>query len=404
MKVQQTASLRIIFFVVVIDLIGFGIILPLLPLYAKSYGAAPFVIGLLWISYSVTQFLFNPILGAISDRVGRRPIILMSLVGSVIFYTLFGWAPSLFWLFVARFAAGVFAANISTAMAFIADITTKENRAKGMGLIGAAVGTGFIIGPAVGGFLSQYSYSLPGYGAAILSLIALLLAISKLPESLNANNIEHPQKKSLHSILKPMAQAMNTQEVARPIFVYFLVVFAFANMQVTFPLYTHELFGFDVVQNGYVFAFVGILAVIFQGGLIGKLSKNFGDGPLAIFGTGLSMFGLMLIPFAKSIPVLVFFMTILGVGTGLNTPTLTSLVSISVDEAHQGSVLGVSRSFSTFARIIGPLWGGWSYGALGMRWPYWSAGVILFVAILVGLPLWRIKPAYQKEVAMVADS
>ncbi|RMD93125.1 MAG: MFS transporter, partial [Calditrichaeota bacterium] len=173
---KKSTPLGIIFLVVFIDLIGFGIVLPLLPIYARSYGASPFVIGLLAVSYSGTQFLFNPVWGRVSDHVGRRPIILMSLTGSVISYAVFGWAPSLAWLFISRLSAGLFGANISTAMAFIADVTTPENRAKGMGLIGAAFGLGFIFGPALGGFLSKYSYSLPGYGASLLSLIALLLA------------------------------------------------------------------------------------------------------------------------------------------------------------------------------------------------------------------------------------
>ncbi|MFQ5823123.1 MAG: MFS transporter [bacterium] len=406
-KAFYNSQLGIIFLVIFIDLIGFGIVIPLLPLYADKYGASPFIIGLLAISFSGMQFLFNPVWGRISDHVGRRPIILISVTGSVVSYALFGWAPTLVWLFISRLAAGFFGANIATAMAYIADITTPENRSKGMGLIGAAFGLGFIFGPALGGFLGQYSYSLAGYGAAVLSFLALMLAMVRLPESrYPAKNavINLPnQKVSLLAYFKPIGQVIRKPEVAQPLIVYFLVVLAISNMQMTFPLFTKTVFQFDVRENGYLFAYVGILAAILQGGMIGNLSQKFGDGPLAIFGTGMIMVGLVFIPFAKTWPFLLIVLSILAIGTGLNTPTLISLVSISTDESQQGEILGVNRSVSSLARIIGPLWGGWTYGALGINWPYWTAGVILFFAIILGLPLWRFRPSNLNKTAGVEE-
>ncbi len=348
------------------------------------------------------QFLFNPVWGRISDYVGRRPIILISVTGSVISYALFGWAPSLLWLFISRIAAGFFGANIATAMAYIADITTPENRAKGMGLIGAAFGLGFIFGPALGGFLGQYSYSLAGYGAAALSFLALTLAVFKLPESfhpIKKKTVSPIQKLSLLNYFKPIVQAIRKPEVANPLVVYFLLILAVSNMQMTFPLFTKAVFHFDVKENGYLFAYVGILAAVLQGGMIGKLSKKFGDGPLAIIGTALNMVGFICLPFAKSVWVLLVLLGVLGIGSGLNTPTLMSLVSTSTDESLQGGILGVNRSVSSLARILGPLWGGWTYGALGMNWPYWSAGVVLFFAVLLALPLWQSKPSTLKSTA-----
>ncbi|MFQ5651183.1 MAG: MFS transporter [bacterium] len=395
-KSKQTTRLSIIFAVVCIDLIGFGIVLPLLPLYAKSYGASPVVIGVLAVSYSLGQLLFNPLWGSLSDRIGRRPVLLGSLLGSAIFYTLFGWAPSLAWLFVARTCAGVFAANISTAMAYISDITTKADRAKGMGLIGAAFALGFIIGPAVGGFLSKFSYHWPGYGAAVLSFIALILAMAKLPESLTEPRKERPLWSAFGSFIEPIMRNLSKPEVARPIWVYFLIILAFSCMQLTFPLFTHEVFNFDVVENGYLFAFVGVLAVVLQGGLIDRLSKRFGAGPLALVGTALGVVGMACFPFAKSLRGLLVLLALLGIGTGLSTPTLTSLVSINAEESEQGAVLGVSRSIATLARILGPLWGGWAYGLLGINWTYWSAGGVLLLALWVGLPLLRVRPGYRK--------
>jgi DHA1 family tetracycline resistance protein-like MFS transporter len=407
LKSYHNSQLGIIFLVIFIDLIGFGIVIPLLPLYADKYGASPFVIGLLAVSFSGMQFLFNPVWGRISDKIGRRPIILFSVTGSVISYALFGWAPSLLWLFISRIAAGFFGANIATAMAYIADLTTPENRAKGMGLIGAAFGLGFILGPALGGFLGQYSYSFAGYGASLLSFVALTLALFRLPESLrpakNQNTVLPNQKVSLLGYFKPIGRAVRKPEIAQPLIVYFLVVLAVSNMQMTFPLFTKAVFRFDVKENGYLFAYVGILAALLQGGMIGKLSKKFGDGPLAICGTGMSMVGLAFIPFAKTIPVLLILLTVLGIGTGLNTPTLISLVSVSTDESLQGGILGVNRSVSSLARILGPLWGGWTYGALGMNWPYWTAGVVLFFAVLMALPLWRIRPSYTNKTVLVND-
>ena len=398
----HAAAIGIIFLVVVIDLIGFGIVLPLLPLYAKHYGASPAIIGLLAVSYSVTQLFFSPIWGAISDRRGRRPILLLSLVGSVLFYALFGWAPSLLWLFVARLGAGVFAANISTAMAYIADMTSRENRAKGMGLIGAAFGIGFIIGPAVGGFLSQYSYSLPGYGAALLSFSALALAIFKLPESLPAAAISS-QVKILQSFWQPIQRALERKDFVRPMLMYFLVTFAFASMQVTFPLFTQEALKLDVQHVGYLFALSGIMSILLQGGLIGRLSKRFGEGVLAVVGAAIYVLGLAAIPYSKSITLLILIMGLLGFGTGLTLPTLTSLLSLSADDASQGSVLGVSRSVGTLARILGPLWGGWCYGALGLNWPFWTASLVSFVAILAGWSLWRGRPTHPEKAKIPAE-
>jgi DHA1 family tetracycline resistance protein-like MFS transporter len=342
------------------------------------------------ISYSVAQFFFNPVWGMASDRFGRRPILLVSLAGAIIFYTMLGWAPSLLWLFVARTGAGVFAANISTAMAAIADVTSAEERTRGMGLIGAAFGLGFVIGPAVGGFLSRYGYEWPGYGAAVLSFVAFCLALIKFPETRTADS--GAGSSSLSGQLRSLKTVMAKREIARPIWVYFLVVFAFACLHVTFPLYTQEVFNFDVVQNGYLFAYVGLVAILFQGGLTGRLAKRFGEGRLAIWGTALSFLGLFLLPFAHGLGTLIVLMTCMGVGTGLNTPTLTSLVSLAAEGSQQGGVLGVSRSISTLGRIVGPLWGGWMYGAFGMDWTYWSAAILLLFSIWVGRTLWHVKP------------
>jgi DHA1 family tetracycline resistance protein-like MFS transporter len=381
-------TLITVFSIVVIDLIGFGIILPLLPIYAQSYGASPFTIGLLAISYSIAQLVFNPVWGGLSDKSGRRPILLLSLAGAAAFYVLFGAADSLLLLFVARIGAGIFAANISTAMAVIADVTTHENRTKGMGLIGMAFAIGFIIGPALGGILSRYSYSAAGYGAAVLSAIALLLAIFKLPET----KADRSESIARRGFLRPIVDALRTPQLSIPLWVHFLSIMAFSSMQMTFPLFTMSAFGFDVKENGYVFAFVGVIAMVFQGGLIGRLANKFGEGPIATVGIVIAMLGFFILPLSENVTSLVLVMAVLGIGTGLNTPTLTSLISISASDEDQGKIIGASRSVATLARILGPLWGGWIYGFRGPLWTYWSAGMVMVAALAVCIRLWSIRP------------
>jgi DHA1 family tetracycline resistance protein-like MFS transporter len=376
-----------IFLVVLIDLIGFGIVLPLLPIYADTYGARPFTIGLLAVSYSLTQFLFSPFWGGVSDRIGRRPVLMLSLTGAVVFYVIFGWAPSLFWLFVARLGAGIFAANISTAMAYIADITTAETRTKGMGMIGVAFGVGFIIGPALGGFLSKFDMSWPGYGAAMLSAIALLLAFFSLPET----RMKSKESFSSAKYLKSLGSSLRKHEIARPVMVSFLVIFAFSGMQLTFPLFTKAAFGYEGEQNGYLFALGGLVAVLFQGGLIGRLARIFGETKLAISGIFLNFIGFIILPFANSLLALIMLMTLMGAGSGLSSPTLTSLISLGTDDEQQGTVMGASRSVTTMARIVGPLWAGWAYGAVGLQWTYWISALLLCVAVFVIVPLLKIR-------------
>ncbi len=388
----------LVFSVVCIDLIGFGMILPLLPLYAQTYGASPFMIGLLAIAYSAGQLIFNPIWGAVSDKVGRRPVLLFSLLGASFFYALLGWAPTLLWLFVARIGAGICAANISAAMAYIADITTKENRTKGMGMIGAAFAIGFIIGPAIGGFLSKFGYSYPGYGAAAMSLCALTVAFFKLPESLKKQNATSKISFSYSEFLSPIIANLRKPKISRPVFTYFLVILSFSCMQITLPLFTAGVFNYDVQQNGYIFAFVGIVAVIFQGGLIGKLSQRFGEGRLAIVGIGFGLLGVVFLPFANTLAFLLLLMTLQGIGAGLNNPSLTGLISLAAEDNEQGTVLGTSRSVTTLARIIGPLWGGWAYGFLGMKLTYFSAGAVLLAAMFYARPLLRFQKASVEKI------
>ncbi len=378
-------STLVVFLTVFIDLLGFGIVIPLLPFYGEHFGATPTVIGLLSSSYSLMQFLFIPFWGRLSDRLGRRPIILLSVFGSFVSYMVFGFAGSLFLLFLSRILGGFMGANISTAYAYIADSTDEKDRAKYMGLIGAAFGVGFMLGPFVGGLTSRISYGAPGFIAAALSLVNVVLAYFMLPESLK-EKAKHPRKATLLNV-SAIRDAFRKPAIANLVLVSFFYTVAFSNLYVAFPLFTGDVFKYGTEANGYLFAYIGLIAIVIQGGAIGKLVKRFGERGLIITGIVMLLAGLTFVPDARSLSFLVVLITILAIGSALVTPPLTSLVSKYAGAGEYGSVLGVSRSFSSLARVIGPFWGGFILGAAGLSWPFYTGGIMLLVALLLA---WRV--------------
>ncbi|MBI2951463.1 MFS transporter, partial [bacterium] len=271
---MKGSPLVVLFLTVFIDLLGFGIVLPLLPYYAESFGAGPLTVTLLSSSYSLMQFLFAPVWGRLSDRVGRRPILVLSLAGSALSYLLFGLAGSLAALFATRLLAGVCAANISTAQAYIADVTTPETRAKGMGMIGAAFGLGFIFGPAAGGALSRYGYAVPAFFAGGLSLLALALALFRLPESLRRQGDPPGGAARGGFDLGRLWAALVHPGMGLLLLIFFCSVFAFANLEATFALFVERAarFGYTARETGYLFAYMGVLMSLMQGGLVGRLA------------------------------------------------------------------------------------------------------------------------------------
>jgi len=380
---MKRSPLVIIFFTVFIDLVGFGIILPLLPFYAQTFGATALSIGLLSTSFSLMQFLFAPLWGRISDRVGRRPIIFLGLLGSSASYFVFGLASSLWVLFLARILAGIAGANISTAQAYIADSTPPERRAKGMGLIGAAYGLGFIIGPAIGGILSQYGYSAPAYFASMLALCNCLAAYFLLPESLNFQNRTSGGRRGLN--FAGIRRGLRHPELGAFFVCFFISTFAFANLEATFALMTQKKFGLDARHNGYLFAYIGVLITIMQGALIGRLVKKFGERKLIVTGLFSMIFGLGLLPFSPSLRYLLLVLLILTFGSGVTNPSITSLISQITGPEDQGGVLGVGQSLASLARILGPAWGGLTFDRLGFQYPYITGGVLMAVACAISL-------------------
>jgi DHA1 family tetracycline resistance protein-like MFS transporter len=374
------SPLIVIFVTVFIDLIGFGIIIPLLPFYAEAFGASALVVGLLSMSFSLMQFLFAPLWGRLSDVVGRRPVILIGLGGSAVSYLLFGLATSLPMLFVARCLAGIAGANIPTAQAFIADTTTPENRAKGMGLIGAAFGLGFIFGPAIGGFLSRWGYATPFFFAAALSAANLLAAIFLLPEPLP------PERRGASARVgrvEGFRRALARPGLPLMLLVFFVIITAFSSFEAMFALFSEVRFGFQAATIGYLFAWVGIVLALVQGVLVGRIVRWVGERrlvPIALLTVTASLGATAL---ASNVPQLVVALGLLAAGMGLQSPSMMSVISQLAHREGQGSTLGVSQSLSSLGRIIGPIWGGWIFDRFGHAAPiYWSAGLMLVAVVL----------------------
>ena len=356
---MKRSPLIVIFTTVFIDLVGFGIVIPVLPFYAEgtAFNATPRTVGLLFASYSIMQLIFSPILGGLSDKHGRRPVLLLSIIGTGIGFLILGLARTILMLFIGRILDGITGGNISTAQAYIADVTTKENRAKGMGLIGAAFGLGFIFGPAIGGILSRWGIQVPFFFAAALCFANALLLYFRLPETVTA---DHPAKNSAAGgrSLRNVFRSLKQPRLAFVLIIYFLFIVAFSIMTTSFSLYTMFRFGYDAQHTGYLFAYVGLIAVIIQGGLIGRLVKRFGELPLVIFGAFCFAISLFAVPFvgpaAGGLAGLLIGGGVFSMGNSLATPALTSLASKSVGAAEQGVVLGVTQSTASLARAVGP--------------------------------------------------
>jgi multidrug resistance protein len=379
----RKSPLFIVFTTVFVDLVGFGIVLPLLPFYAERFGADAFIVGMLAGSFSLMQFIFAPVWGRLSDRIGRRPVILVSLFASAVSYLIFGLARSLVVLFVSRIFAGIASANIAAAQAYIADITTKEQRAKGMGLIGAAFGLGFMFGPVLGGLLSTLGLSAPGLVASGLCLANMVLAYFRLPESLKPSDSPRVSKRRFN--YQNLTDALSHRCIGSLLVLFFITTFAFANTYGTMALFTERQFGYGTSENGYLFAYIGTIAVIIQGGLIGRLTKLFGERRLLVAGAFLMIFGLILIPFAHSLFALLLVLAGLSIGNGLSNPIVPSLISQCSEAEEQGGTLGISQSMSSLARVIGPLWGGFVFEKWGDQYPFISAGIAMILAFVLSL-------------------
>jgi DHA1 family tetracycline resistance protein-like MFS transporter len=386
---KKKSALSLIFLTVFIDLLGFGILIPILPAFAKiELLVDETAIGLVVAVYSFVQFLFNPILGRLSDKYGRKPIIVISLFINAIGYVLFAFTTSYILLLVSRIVAGIGGSSISVAQAYIADVTTKENRAKGMGIIGAAFGLGFVFGPLMGGFLSSYGYMVTGFASATFSILAFILTIILLPES-NVNRGTPAETKRKLIDVDGLKNVFAKPERAMLIFLFFVLTFSFANIYGTFALLGLQVYGFSDMQNGFMFGIIGLTSAIVQGGLIGRISKVVSKKNILKFGSFFIMVALALIPYGGTFLGLAIICIFLSIGTGVFQPTVLSLISEVTTEDEQGVTLGVNQSLSAFARVLGPLWGGFAFEFLGYPFPFLTGAaftLIIFIASVFYIP------------------
>lgn len=376
-------ALTTVFVTILLDLIGFGMILPSLPYYAQELHATPAKIGLLFSSYSLAQLLFAPMLGRLSDRIGRRPVLLATICGSVAGHLIFAFAHSFPILVVARSLAGVAAANYSIAQAYMADVSAAEDRAKAMGLVGAAFGIGFVLGPALGGILADLGPRAVPLTAAGLSAINFVSALLWLPESLSPEVRARSRAPWSWLDLPSLGRVWNNPPLRGLMLLFFLVMFCFAVFEATLALYCQNRFGFGRATTSYLFAYVGVVLVVVQGGLLGRLVKKFGERRLILAGIGLMAAGMATLPAAPTPVVLAACLTLLAIGSGVHNPSTLGLLSRITDEGSQGGTIGISRSFGALARTLGPATGTWIFGAAGASWPFWTAGALMLLAFLV---------------------
>lgn len=388
MKKMLRSPLFLMALTIFIDFTGFGLIIPLLPFWAEHLGAGPIEVGLILTIYALAQFIFTPILGTLSDRYGRRPVIITSLCIEVIAFALTALASSLPFLLLARLIGGLGASNIGSAQAVVSDVTPPEGRAKGMGLIGAAIGLGFVVGPALGGGLATLGTTAPFWVAMGVAIVNTLLVISLLPETHppHVTNRRIDGHTGWFVILAGWQQALHYPAVARLVFVNLLFTIAFTAMEAIFALFTQHIFGWGAMQNGYIFTYIGIIIVIMQGGLVGQLVKTFGEKRLLIAGLLLLAVGLALLPWSTQFALLLVTLGILSVGDGAVNPTISTLLSFASPVEAQGEALGFAQGMAGLGRIIGPLMAGSLFTSSNPGTPFLIGAGLVIIATIVALP------------------
>jgi DHA1 family tetracycline resistance protein-like MFS transporter len=376
----MTRPLLIVFLTIFVNLVGFGIIIPLLPFYAETFGASPLVVGLLFAMFSLCQLVASPVLGDLSDRYGRRPVLVFSLAGTVLSFVLLAVAQSITMLFVARIIDGLSGGNISTARAYVADVTEPQDRARAYGLLGAAFGLGFIFGPALSGMLARVSYTAPIWAAAAITLVATLMAWLWLPETV------HRVHAGTGNPFRYLPELVRRPIVRRILAIDFVYWFALAIFQTTFGLFVAARFGFDAVSTGYFFAGFGLLGVIVQGGFIRPIVRRVGDKQTFIAGLVLGAIGLAAAAVTHSVAMFALTLLPLSLGMGFGMPTITSLVSRAAGAHEQGRLQGAANAIESLSRTLGPVWGAALLQSFGDASPYLSAAAffILTLALTVG--------------------
>ena len=394
MEFKKASALTLIFLTVFVDLLGFGILIPVLPTFAKKELLVDeTAIGIAIAIYSLTQFFFNPVFGKLSDRYGRKKVIVICLLLNALGYVLFAYTHSYFMLLFSRVVAGLGGSSIGVAQAYIAGVTTPENRSKGMGLIGAAFGLGFVFGPLMGGLLSNYGYYVTGIASALFSLLAFILTVIFLPEP-EKKSSEQPIRSRKLIDISSFIFIFKKTDLSILIILFFILTFSVANIYGTFALLGFKVYKFTDMQNGYLYMILGLSSALFQGFILGRITKFFSNGQLISIGAFCMMIGLGLMPYGGTFFGLTVICIIFSIGTGSLQPTLLSLISAVTSEAEQGLILGINQSLSAFARVLGPLWGGFAFEFLGYPFPFLTGSffsLMILIFSLVYLPK-TIKP------------
>ena len=379
---NKKSSRLIIFLIVFIDLVGFGVVIPMLPLYARSFGASATDLGWLMAIYSLLQIFVSPLWGQLSDRFGRRPILLVTILGQAGAFLWGGLATSFTTLLLSRGLAGIFAGNISTASAYMADITKPEDRAKGMGLIGAAFGLGFIFGPAIGGILVQHSLAWPALFSAAMGFANFILAFIILAES-NPSSLERSKNRRRVSF-EAYREAVQNIRLRSIVPLFFLTTLAFVQLEITFVLFVSDRFQLTGQDAGFLLAGMGIVMAIVQGGGIGRLVQWLGEAKLIGAGLLLACAGLLAVILSDSMGHLILGLAVVGIGYSLINPCLSAMASKAVAQERQGAVLGIYQSAGSLARVFGPPLAGFLYDQ-AMPGAFMGAFIILFAAYFIYL-------------------
>ncbi|MGD2253149.1 MAG: MFS transporter [Anaerolineales bacterium] len=384
--------------IVFVDLLGFSLILPLLPFYASDFGANPTQVGLLVATYAAGQLVGSPVLGRLSDRFGRRPVLLLSILGTFIGFLMLGFATTLWMLFVSRLLDGVTGGNVSVAQAYIADVTDEEERAKGLGLVGAAFGLGFIVGPAVGGLLSVWGYGVPAFLAAGLSALNLVAVAFLLPESLSREDRRALAARPRPSLsLRGLWNALNKPKVGPLFLVRFLYSLAFSTFTTIFPLYAQYRLNLNAQATGLVLTYVGVLIVLVQGVAVGWLTSRFSELRLIAWSNLLMMLAMVGWAITPSLALLLVVLAPLALSGGVLNTVVNSALSKSVDPLEVGGALGLSASLESLTRVVSPSLGGVLLEQVGA----WAPGVFgaLIMAWLVAFS-WRQLPSARESAAL----
>ena len=380
----SSGSLGVLFSVIVVDLIGFGIVVPILPFWSERFGASGAVLGLLLASHAAMQFLFAPVWGKLSDRVGRRPVMLVTIAGTALSLLFLGLADSLVQLFMARVLAGLFGSNVSVATAYVTDVTEEADRTRWMGMVGASFAVGFTLGPPIGGILSRVGHEVPMLFAAGLAAINFVWAALRLVEP--ERHADSPEAN-----LTSRLDVLRVPLIGRVCIVYFLFSLAVTQLETTFAFFMSHRCGYDELGVGLVMLAMAIVMGGIQGGGMKRLSERYPAHQLVLVGLGLMSLAFLAIPFSATVAFLMLPLGVAAVGRGISQPPMMSLVSLGADEGSRGLVMGVFQSTAAAARIVGPIAAGLLYD-LGQPLPYWVAAALTLTAALIAL---KIRPAPQ---------